>query len=165
MRFITRLLVAAAVATAAACSPSAEKKAPETAAVSPLVAEADEATRKALVGALTPAIEKDLAQDVTLGVEIARTMGADGVQWGWVSGRAEAPDGGAVDIEKTHYAEQAKEGLFDGPNVNALLQRKGDAWTVVAFDVGSTDVAWAAWPQKFRAPPEVMGFETAEGGE
>ena len=32
--------------------------------------------------------------------------------------------------------------------------RIGEGWVVTAFDVGSTDVAWTEWLQKYGAPPE-----------
>ena len=111
-----------------------------------------------LLRAATAAIEKDLGVKVSFRPEIARTMGA----WGWISAEAVNLDGTLIDISRTHYAAAEKEGMFDGPRVNALLKREGEGWVVTAFDVGSTDVAWTEWLQKYGAPPEVMGFETSE---
>lgn len=155
-----KLFAALVVAALAACSPAAEK-APETPApeaAAPFVAEADSATRNGLLMGLTPVIEKDLGVKVSFKPEIARTMG----DWGWISAEAVNLDGTLIDISRTHYAAAEKEGMFDGARVNALLKREGEGWAVTAFDVGSTDVAWTEWPQKYNAPPEVMGFETSE---
>jgi hypothetical protein len=157
----TYLIAFAAAALAACTPPAAEKAAPPESPAAAVLAEADTATRNALLTALTPVVEKDLGQKVTFKPEIVRTMG----DWGWVSAQLVTLDGGAIDFAKTHYAEALKEGMFDGPALNALLRRKDGVWTVADFDIGSTDVAWTAWPQKHAAPPEVMGFETAEGGE
>lgn len=156
-----KLFAALVVAALAACSPPVAK-APETpapeAAASALVSEADAATRNALLMALTPAIEKDLGTKVSFKPEIVRTMG----DWGYIQADAVNLDGTPVDISRTHYAGADKEGVFDGPRVNALLKRSGEAWTVTTFIVGSTDVAWESWPKEFGAPPEVLGFETSE---
>lgn len=156
-----KLFTALVVAALAACSPPAAK-APQTpapeAAAPALVAEADTATRNALLMGLTPVIEKDLGVKVSFKPEIARTMG----DWGYIQADAVNLDGTPIDISRTPYASADKEGVFDGPRVNALLKRSGDAWTVTTFVVGSTDVAWEAWPKEYGAPPEVLGFETSE---
>ena len=156
------MIAAATAVLLAACSPP---KPPEPAPAAPeqvLVTEADVATRNALLTALTPVIETDFGQTVNFRVEIVRTQGP----WGWVAGAPLSATGGAIDFSKTKYAEQSKEGMLDGGGyIHALLQQDANVWTVKAFDVGSTDVAWTEWPKTYGAPPEVMGFETAEGGQ
>jgi hypothetical protein len=155
------LIAGTALALLSACSPP---KAPETAPAATeqaIATEADAATRNAVLAALTPAIEGDLGTKVSFRPEIVRTMG----DWAWVSAEAVNLDGTLIDISRTRYANAEKEGVFDGPRVNALLKRSGAGWAVTTFVVGSTDVAWEVWPQQYGAPPEVMGFETAEGDD
>lgn len=148
-------LAVAAFALLTACSPA---KAPEATGPAPAaLAEADTAQRNAMLTALTATIEQDLGQKVNFRLETARVEGA----WGWVVATPLTLQGAVIDFSKTHYAEQAKEGLLDGDGViHALMQQVDGAWTVHAFDLGSTDVAWLTWPKDYGAPADLMGLET-----
>lgn len=162
MKPLITLIAAVTAVLLAACSPP---KPPEAAPAAPeqaIVTEADVATRNALLTALTPVIETDLGQTVNFRVEIVRTQGP----WGWVSGAPLTATGGPIDFSRTKYAGAVEHGVFDNAGfVHALLHQENGAWTVKTFVIGSTDVAWVDWPATYGAPPEVLGLETAEGGQ
>ena len=76
--------------------------------------------------------------------------------WAFASVRPRTADGKPIDFLRTRYAERQRDGVLDGDGTYALLSRRGGAWKVVQFDVGPTDVAWAAWPEEFGAPAAVV---------
>lgn len=69
---------------------------------------------------------------------------------------------GDEDYRGSAYEEALHDGLFDGPEVTAILERHGTTWSVVrtgegeaareAYVVGPTDVAWATWDKDFGVP-------------
>lgn len=141
------MIVSAFVLTAlaGACSPPAATDGPMSAAQ----------TQDVLIAALTPVIAGDLGQPVTFAVETARTEG----EWGWVIATPKTQAGEPIDFSQTKYAEHAEAGVLDGEGLTyALLQRQNGEWSVKAFVVGPSDVAWIDWPQRYGAPPALMGL-------
>lgn len=63
-----------------------------------------------------------------------------------------------ADLKGSVYRDEIAEGVFDGPNVIAALEKKGTTWGVAksganeAYVVGPTDVAWTDWDQRFGLP-------------
>jgi hypothetical protein len=68
-----------------------------------------------------------------------------------------------ADYEGSVYEETIAEGLFDGPEVTAILQKNADGkWSTVkkgsgddaleAYVVGPTDVAYEGWDREFGVP-------------
>ncbi len=104
--------------------------------------------RRVLLDALRPAIERDLGQKVKFIVRTLRRQ--DG--WAFAHVVPQTPAGGAIDFRKTRHAERVEAGIFDGPDVYALLEQKDGRWIVRDFVVGPTDVAYLAWPDEFGAP-------------
>lgn len=104
--------------------------------------------RRMLLDALRPAIERDLMQKVKFVVRTLRRQD----RWAFAHVVPQTPAGGTVNFRKTRHAERVEAGIFDGPDVYALLEQKDGRWMVRAFVVGPTDVAYLAWPDEFGAP-------------
>ena len=114
---------------------------------------ASDPLRPVLLNALRPAIVADLGQSVKFVVATLRTQG----DWAYVVARPQRPDGREIDFRATRYREQIDQGVFDGPTLYALMQRRAQRWTVVDFVIGPTDVAWAGWPEEHGAPAALLG--------
>ena len=110
--------------------------------------------RPVLLNALRPAIVADLGQSVKFVVATLRTQG----DWAFVVARPQRPDGREIDFRATRYREQIDQGVFDGPTLYALMQRREQRWTVVDFVIGPTDVHHAGWPEEFGAPARMLGL-------
>lgn len=153
------LIAGAAFLALGACEPKPPEAPPASEAAAAVVTEADTDTRNALLTALTPVMEYELGgQRVTFKLEEARTQG----EWGWIFATPVTLEGAPIDWSKTKYDEQNREGLLDGGGATrALLRKVNGVWEVKAFDIGSTDVAWANWPTEYQAPAEVMGLSGA----
>ncbi|WP_363796323.1 lysozyme inhibitor LprI family protein [Lysobacter firmicutimachus] len=123
-----------------------------SAAAAPIEVGIGDPRRAPLLAALKAVLAKDLGQPVTLRVDLLREQ--DG--WAFASVRPRTADGKPIDFLRTRYAERQRDGVLDGDGTYALLSRRGGAWKVVQFDVGPTDVAWAAWPEEFGAPAAVV---------
>ncbi|BBF69660.1 hypothetical protein [Sphingomonas bisphenolicum] len=112
--------------------------------------------RRVLLDALRPAIERDLGQKVQFVVRTLRRQD----RWAFAHVVPQTRAGGAIDFRKTRHAERVREGIFDGPDVYALLEQKDGRWMVREFVVGPTDVAYAAWPDEFGAPAGLLQLRT-----
>lgn len=110
--------------------------------------------RPVVLNALRPAIVADLGQSVKFVVATLRTQG----DWAYVVARPQRPDGREIDFRATRYREAIDQGVFDGPTLYALMQRREQRWTVVDFVIGPTDVAWAGWPEEHGAPAAMLGL-------
>lgn len=104
--------------------------------------------RRVLLNALRPAVERDLMQKVKFVVRTLRRQD----RWAFAHVVPQTPTGGAIDFRRTHHAERVEAGIFDGPDVYALLEQKDGRWIVRDFVVGPTDVAYLAWPDEYGAP-------------
>ncbi|MGQ2991046.1 hypothetical protein [Brevundimonas sp.] len=127
-------------------SPAAAATARDVGASDPL--------RPVLLNALRPAIVADLGQSVKFVVATLRIQG----DWAYVVARPQRPDGREIDFRSTRYREAIDQGVFDGPTLYALMQRREQRWTVVDFVIGPTDVAWAGWPEEHGAPAALLGL-------
>lgn len=153
-------VIAALAACVIACTPpSSQTPAPqETNTASPAGETLPpDPERDAMVAALTPAVSADVGQPLSFVVTSSQTQG----DWGWVIAQPWTPQGAALDWSQTRYADRAQAGALDGGGTTyALLKRVNGAWTLTAFVVGPTDVAYNDWPQRYGAPPELLGLRT-----
>ena len=113
--------------------------------------EKDSAERKAILDALRPAVEKELEQKVVF--VIGHLAVKDG--FAFLTGRPTQPSGQKIDYRKTRYRQDLEEGVFDD-NLSALLRDEGAGWKVVTYAMGSTDVPWVGWAEKYSAPKEIF---------
>lgn len=110
--------------------------------------------RPVILNALRPTIVADLGQPVMFVVQTLKVQG----DWAFVVARPQQPGGREIDFRRTRYREQIDEGVFDGPTLFALMQRRQQRWSVIDFAIGPTDVFYAGWPEAFGAPHRLLGL-------
>jgi hypothetical protein len=109
--------------------------------------------RKAILDALRLPIERDLKQKVVFVADNFNVQGA----WAFVSGTPQNANGGEPDYARTKYADQVDTGAFDN-NFFALLKKTGGKWKVTTYAIGCTDVCYAYWWRKYRAPKAIFPY-------
>jgi hypothetical protein len=108
--------------------------------------------RRVLLDAMRPTIEEDVGVPVQFVVDTLRVE--DG--WAYFAGTPQQKNGEPIDFEQTRYAEAIAEGFFDGPFLQAVLEKVDGEWLVVVFDIGATDVVAIGWPDEFGVPCAVV---------
>lgn len=108
--------------------------------------------RQAIMGGLRAVVKPELAnQDILFDVSKGHFQARDG--WCFLRGNIQLRDGKAPSTKGTSYEDEAKEGLFDGFHVEALLKLEGTTWKVLEHGVGSTDVWWDGLASKYPGAP------------
>lgn len=156
-----RALLIAALITLAACSPPPReqpKSETPTAGSETQIAEPTPEQR-AMAEALAQRAAGDIGVPVKFTITSAQTEG----DWAFIVAQPWSPEGAALDWSQTHYAQRARDGVLDGNGTTyALLRKQNNAWAVIDFAVGPTDVAYADWAQRYGAPAGIFG---APGGK
>jgi hypothetical protein len=151
-----RALILAFALLAVACTPPAQAPsgdAPTPGGEAGQATQAPDPERDAMVDALSAQAGVDIGLPVTFEVTTKRVEG----EWGWLVAQPWTREGAQIDWSQTRYAQRAAEGVLDGGGTTyALLRKQNATWTVVAFAVGPTDVAYADWPQRYGAPASIM---------
>ena len=111
------------------------------------------AERKAILDALRIPIERDLKQPI---IFVADNFNVSG-NWAFVGGVPQGADGNAPDYSRTKYAEAESEGAFDN-NFFALLKKTAGRWRVTTYAIGCTDVCFADWWRRYRAPKGIFPY-------
>lgn len=111
------------------------------------------AERREILDALRLPVEKELGQKIVFVADEFRVSGS----WAFLSGRPQTPAGTEPDYRRTPYAEARRAGAFDN-NFFALLRKSGGRWKVVKYAIGCTDVCYADWWRRFRAPKAVFPY-------
>ena len=109
--------------------------------------------RKAILDALRIPVERDLKQPIVFVPDNFKVQGT----WAFVSGTPQAPGGGAPNYAGTKYAEEESEGAFDN-NFFALLRKTNGKWGVTKYAIGCTDVCFADWWKRYRAPKAIFPY-------
>lgn len=109
--------------------------------------------RKAILDALRLPVERDLKQKVVFVSDNFKVQG----NFAFVSGTPQNSNGGDPDYARTKYAEQVDSGAFDN-NFFALLKKTGGKWRVTTYAIGCTDVCYADWWKRFKAPKAVFPY-------
>ena len=120
---------------------------------SPHTPEKGSPERKAILDALRVPIERDLKQKI---VFVADNFNVHG-NWAFVGGTPQAVSGGSPDYGRTQYADAKESGAFDN-NFFALLKKTSGKWKVVTYAIGCTDVCYADWWKRFKAPKAVFPY-------
>ena len=47
---------------------------------------------------------------------------------------------------------------MDGLTIYALLRKTGNGWSVLAYVIGPTDLAYEPWPEEYGAPRSIFGW-------
>lgn len=109
--------------------------------------------RKAILDALRIPVERDLKQKV---IFVADNFNVQG-NWAFVGGRPQTADGARPDYSNTQYADAVDSGAFDN-NLFALLKKTAGKWKVTTYAIGCTDVCYADWWRRYRAPKTVFPY-------
>jgi len=109
--------------------------------------------RKAILDALRVPVERDLKQKVVFVADNFKVQS----NFAFVSGTPQNSTGGDPDYARTKYAEQFDTGAFDN-NFFALLKKTGGKWRVATYAIGCTDVCYADWWRRYRAPKAVFPY-------
>ena len=109
------------------------------------------AERKAIADALRVPVEKEMKKSVVFKIDHLKVQGG----WAFLRGVPQRPDGKPMDYSSTSYRRQKELGMFDD-QISALLQKKGEKWVVVTYNIGATDVVYLDWAEKYKAPPAIF---------
>jgi hypothetical protein len=66
--------------------------------------------------------------------------------------------GAKIDFRKTIFKDAEEEGMFGGDEVFALLKKVNNSWKYLVHAVGPTDVVYACWASKYKAPKELFDY-------
>ena len=109
--------------------------------------------RKAILDTLRIPVERRLKQKIVFRVDEIRVSG----NWAFMSGAPMAPDGKSPDYRNTPFSAAIEAGAFDN-NIFALFQKKAGKWKVVTYAIGCTDVCYADWHRRYKAPKSVFPY-------
>ena len=110
------------------------------------------ADRAALLDAARQPVTVALGKPVLFKVERLRSYG----RWAFLLAEMQDAGGRPVSYAGTPLADDAAHGAVS-KSYAALLRRDGNSWSVVAKAIGPTDVAWADWAKRHRAPSQLFG--------
>ena len=105
--------------------------------------------RKAILNALRVPVERDLKQKIVFVADDFKVLG----NWAFVSGRPTTPSGDKPNLRGTAW--DGNEDMFDN-NFFGLLKNDGKKWKVVAYALGCTDVCYADWWSRYKAPKAIF---------
>jgi hypothetical protein len=105
--------------------------------------------RKAILNSLRVPVERDLKQKIVFVTDDFKIL----ANWAFVSGRPTTPSGGRPNLKGTAW--DGSEDMFDN-NFFGLLKNDGRKWKVVAYALGCTDVCYADWWRKYKAPKQIF---------
>lgn len=125
----------------------------ETSAQAPYTPARGSAERKAILGALRIPVEKELKQKIVFVTHNFSVLG----NWAYVGGIPQTPEGTRPNLRNTVYREADEAGMFDD-NFSALLRKTAGKWKVVTFAIGCTDVCYADWWRRYKAPKAIFPY-------
>lgn len=118
-----------------------------------LMPDADSPERKAILNALRIPVEADLKQKVVFSVETMSMLG----NWAYLDGQPRSPAGGIPNYRGTRYQKAKDAGMFDN-SIFALLKKTGGKWSVVRYAIGCTDICYADWWRRYKAPKAIFPY-------
>lgn len=107
--------------------------------------------RKAILDALRAPVERDLKQGIVFVTDNFKIKG----NWAFVSGRPTTPSGGRPNLKGTRF--DGNEDMFDD-NFFGLLKKSRGKWKVVTHALGCTDVCYADWWRRYKAPKAIFPY-------
>lgn len=111
------------------------------------------AERKLILDALRVPVERDLKQKIQFLVDTFNSNG----NWAFLSGEPQNSSGGRPNYRNTRYWEAIQSGAFDD-GFFALLRKTGGKWRVVTYAIGCTDVCYASWWRRYKAPKAIFPY-------
>ena len=109
--------------------------------------------RKAILDALRVPVERKLKQKIVFAADHFNVSG----NWAFLGGQPQSPDGGQPDYTGTPYQEAKESDMFDN-NFFAILKKTGTTWKVVTYAIGCTDVCYADWWRRYKAPKAIFPY-------
>ena len=109
------------------------------------------AERTAILAALRVPVEKTLKQKIVFVTEHFNVQGT----WAFVSGQPTTLSGRKPSLKGTIF--DGEEDMFDD-NFFGLLRKTGGRWKVVTHALGCTDVCYADWWKKYKAPKGIFPY-------
>ena len=106
------------------------------------------AERKAILDTIRPQAQGKLGGAVEFVVKEMR------VQDGFCFTVLEPQRPGGGKIANTFAEAESMDGL----TIYALLRKTGNGWSVLAYVIGPTDVAYEPWPEEYGAPRSIFGW-------
>jgi hypothetical protein len=109
--------------------------------------------RKAILAALRAPVQRELrGRSVVFNVTHFQTR--DG--WAFLTARPQQPNGRPMNYRGTKWQAAINNGVFS-QSVSALLRKQPNGrWRVVTYNIGATDVVYAGWPRRYRAPRDIF---------
>jgi hypothetical protein len=98
-------------------------------------------------------VERDLKQKIVFVTDHFKVQGT----WAFISGTPQGQDGNAPKYTGTKYADAVDSGAFDN-NFFALLRKTSGKWRVTTYAIGCTDVCYADWWRRYKAPKAVFPY-------
>jgi len=111
------------------------------------------AERTAILNALRVPVERDLKQKIVFVTDDFKVRG----NWAFIGGKPQSSGGGTPNYRNTKYWTAFESDAFDN-NIFALLKRSAGKWRVVTYAIGCTDVCYAAWWSRHRAPKTIFPY-------
>ncbi len=109
--------------------------------------------RAKIMDALRAVVKPDVAnQDIVFDVSRGHLNVSGG--WAWLQGTVALRNGAEPSTAGTAYADDAREGLFDGWHIEALLKHDDGGWNVITHGIGSTDVWWWGIDESYPEAPK-----------
>lgn len=109
--------------------------------------------RKAILDALRIPVERELRQKIIFAAEHFNVAG----NWAFLGGDPQSPDGGRPNYRRTPYQRAIDSDMFDN-NFFAILKKSGGKWRVIHYDIGCTDVCYADWWRRYKAPKSIFPY-------
>ncbi|MFN0139925.1 MAG: hypothetical protein ACKVQW_07535 [Pyrinomonadaceae bacterium] len=109
------------------------------------------AERAAILNAVRVPVEKQLKQRIVFVTDNFKVQG----NWTFVSGRPTTRSGGKPSLKGTVF--EGQEDMFDD-NFFGLLKKTRGKWKVVAHALGCTDVCYADWWRRYKAPKAIFPY-------
>ena len=109
--------------------------------------------RTELLDSLRPSVENELKQKIVFVINTISVQDS----WAFIDGRLQTTDGKVPSWKGTKYADAAKYGA-QSDGISALLTRSGSSWRIIAKGIGCTDVCYADWWSRFKAPKAIFPY-------
>jgi hypothetical protein len=109
--------------------------------------------RKAILDALRVPVERELKQKIVFAADHFNVSG----NWAFLGGQPQNASGGQPNYRGTPYEHAKDEGMFDN-NFFAILKKTSGKWKVVHYQIGCTDVCYADWWRRYKAPKAIFPY-------
>lgn len=109
--------------------------------------------RKAILDALRVPVERELRQNIVFAAEHFNVLG----NWAFIGGAPQDGSGGRPNYRGTPYQEAIDSDMFDN-NFFAILKKTSNKWKVVTYAIGCTDVCYADWWRRYKAPKAIFPY-------